>query len=116
MTDIRQVTQIRGANLGLPAGGWAGEDEMMFEADAILLDTLRGLARRSVSDLGCPSEMEHRITLREVPEERLRKAVADVRRQYPTWALAGDPGEPLVNRLDRHYEVPQRRAAGLVTA
>jgi hypothetical protein len=112
---IRQITRIPGAALSTPSGGWedCGVDE--FHTDMALLGHLRELARRSVSDPGCSPELEALRTLREVPAADVRFVVRRVERSAPRgWRLAGDDGEDVHDRIDRHFAIPQERALGIL--
>lgn len=112
---IEKITLLPGALLALPAGGWEGVDTAVATADINLIGELRELARVSKSAPGCPPELETKITLREVPAERLRPAVQRAQK-CAAWRLAGADDESIWDRLDAHFEIPQRRALGLVPA
>ncbi len=118
MSAIQQITRLAGAGFSPPSGGWEGCDPAFFNADMSLLDRLRELARKSVSDPGCNPELEQLRTLREVPAADLRVAVAHIEQHAARhgWRLVGTDDQPIHDRIDEHYAIPQRRARGLVAA
>jgi len=99
-----------------PAGGWEGLPPQDFHADLSLVNELRELCTRGVSDPGGDPGCERRLPLSAVSDGDLRFAVRRMERSFPGWRLTGDPSEPIVDRIGRHFEIPAARARGGLAA